>query len=194
MPSANLLLAKLAVDYVSSKAIMSSNRPCDKVGRDDLDAKILVQDLAYMNTDTPLDTSLEEIRRRAQLALEHAVGNCQMKASLAFEWLAKQAGHPKLELMALDASAAPAGKVAGAITGQQEDFEGPDHVFVVLGRVAGAITDYTTWNAEAVVCDPWAKRYYHSCNLDEEMKLLKRVTGGATRTTQQAELPANVQW
>ena len=193
MPTTNLQWAQLAVDHVATFSMRSSNRPVDKPDQA-LDDRILAQDLAYLNTEQVLDTVYKEIKRKAKLAVEHGVGNCEMKASLAFDYLARQPGHPRLELMALNANVEVPEEVTTTGTGKKFAIAEPDHVFVLLGRTGGAIVDHTTWNFDAVICDPWAKRCYRACYFADEMGFINRVSGGATKTVQKADFAANANW
>lgn len=66
-------------------------------------------------------------------------GNCYEQANLAFDYLVKQGISP-VELFSM-------------IYG--------DHVFVVIGRNPNTnAADPTTWNADAIICDPWAGEVY----------------------------------
>ena len=66
-------------------------------------------------------------------------GNCTEQARIAFDYIAKQGVFP-LELFSM-------------LYG--------DHAFVVVGRnQATDPLDPTTWNLDAVVCDPWAGEVY----------------------------------
>jgi hypothetical protein len=69
-------------------------------------------------------------------AIASGVGNCHELAAVAYEWLRATAVTP-IELMRFTAA-------------------GYDHVWVVIGRVAGSdLTNLRTWGADAVWCDPW---------------------------------------
>lgn len=192
MPNPHLHLAELAIQYVNAHTIRSSNRDSERLP--DTDTHIAAMDFEFMHTEQPLNDAKDETKRWAQLGLAHRVGNCQVKAAVAFDFLARLAAHPKLELMSLNQAWHGADTVTANVTGLVVEFAGPDHVFVVIGRVSGHITDYTGWNPDAVVCDPWSKRCYLAGKLGEEMGLLTSVTGGATATTQMLELSPTQAW
>ena len=86
----------------------------------------------------------------------YGVGNCGEQASMAFFYLCER--HVQsLELMFINNG---------------------DHAFVVLGRKSDSnISDYTTWGEHAVVCDPWANRYYPASDLQFQLNDLLTEAG-----------------
>jgi hypothetical protein len=172
--------------------VRASNRASDRAILQNIDDRIATMEQAYLEA-APNDAAAE-LRTWAALGVEHGVGNCQVQASVAFDYLARMDNHPKLELMSLYANNFQARQVTTPVTGTQENVDAPDHVFVVIGRAAGNIQNFETWNRDAVVCDPWAKRCYFALYLETEMEKINRVSGGVTRTVQMFELAANAQW
>ncbi|MBV4457615.1 hypothetical protein KVG96_06590 [Pseudomonas sp. COR58] len=173
----------------------------------------VIEEYRRNNNRGPTEVSWQnEMKLKARAAVSLGAGNCESQSAVAFGYLAALPNHPKLEMMSVDGRALPDPFVVRdwPVLNQATDryeleqqihtptgyvpYEGPDHVFVVINRVAGQITNPDTWNHNAVVCDPWAKRCYRANRLQLEMQLIGRVTGGITRFTQMHELAAGAAW
>ncbi|HSU17541.1 hypothetical protein [Longimicrobium sp.] len=180
----SLAIARQVVSQIKALGIASTNRPADRAtyGEDVVrDRNQALMD-AYWEGGALALEGKAKVKAIAAAVRLHRIGNCEEKAYLAFDMLATRGVRP-LELMAVSQpDDDPPDTVRGAISGIQEDFGGPDHAFVVIGRVGGNLRDYRTWNEGTVVCDPWAGRAYYCELFDEEMELIRRVTGGYTRT------------
>lgn len=144
MPNLNYILSKNACRYVSNQIqystnLLSKSERKSIVGKEALRKmdKMRAIDIAFP------EFSLGWIKKIAELAKKFGVGNCCEKACVAFCYLLDHA---------------PAGVSI-------EFFNNPfqDHCFVVLGRTNGEYFDISSWNKNAVICDPWAK--YHSYSI-----------------------------
>lgn len=134
-----------AVQYVRSQMkCVSLNRTCDtpdaEMGRRIGDKARKAEDkMAAINEGPYVETGA-----KARTTLKLRTGNCDELAALAFAYLAEKAGRTRpLEIFQVF---------------------GGDHAFVVIGRRDSRTGgDMTTWNADAVICDPWAE---HVCSAD----------------------------
>jgi hypothetical protein len=102
----------------------------------------------------------------AAVARRMQFGNCEARAGLALIWLGKHRAVRPLEL-----------------------FGYGDHAFVVIGRTRGRANAPAEWNAEAVVCDPWAEAHYAASQLNQHLAAppVSDVAGADARLTQSFE-------
>jgi hypothetical protein len=137
----------------------------------------------------------KEIQWMAEYGTTNRFGNCEVQASVAFDYLAKKGVRPLEMIYFAPPPNFQAKHINLPVTGTQATLEAVDHTFVVIGRDATSnVKDYTTWNMDAVVCDPWAKRCYFARHLIAESELLKGVTGGVTETGQKYRLGKGNPW
>ena len=125
----NLMLAQAAINHTKALLPLGAQNDPDNPRRDEADIALgfIRQEMAEMGGDVPL-------YRVAAIAKRMKAGNCGEQAATAFKFL-KARGVTPLDVMTL-------------LSG--------DHGWVVIGRLAGSdATDYRTWGAAAVVCDPW---------------------------------------
>lgn len=184
-----LAAAQQVIQQIAALGIASSNRPSDLAayGEQTVQARHTELTDAYVESGVLAMEGKPYVKGVAAAVRQKRAGNCEELACLAFDMLATRGIRP-LELMALMVpDEDPPETMLSAITGVEAEFGGPDHAFVVIGRVGGDLRDYRTWNADTVVCDPWAKRAYKSYWFDQEMDLIRRVSGGYTRTKQVTE-------
>ncbi|MGA8135658.1 MAG: hypothetical protein WCA48_16150 [Pseudomonas gingeri] len=185
-----LQAARVVVQGIKALGIAASNRPGDALthGNAVLEQRHAVLNQSYLDDGIFGLEGKAYVKAVAAAARASRAGNCEEQACLAFDMLAST-GIAPLELMSLQNHVGMEGyqgpAVSGAITGVVEaDYAGPDHVFVVCGRSAQTnLQDPTTWNNDAVICDPWAKRAYFVADMADEMKLINRVSGGSMSTS-----------
>ena len=172
----NLAAGKAAIAAVDSLGHSSNNRG-EKNGLDQGDADTIEQAAfgIYSTTSMAMLDALgnprEEPRFVAQVAAPCAVAqqlsfaNCEGRAALALVHCGQKSTARPLELFS--------------------SLEG-DHVFLVIGRKSGKIMDVSSWNDDAVVCDPWAGSCYPAAELPMRVtqEPLKAVTEGSTRFSQ----------
>jgi hypothetical protein len=91
-----------------------------------------------LRSDLNAESKVPEMVAMAESAKTFRVGNCNEQSCLAFAYLVERKVK-EVEIFSIF---------------------GHDHVFVVVGRTSGQLMAFETWNAEAAVCDPWAKRAY----------------------------------
>ncbi|MPQ69654.1 MULTISPECIES: hypothetical protein [unclassified Pseudomonas] len=186
-----LQAARVVVQGIKALGIAASNRPGDALthGNAVLEQRHAVLNQSYLDDGIFGFEGKAYVKAVAAAARASRAGNCEEQACLAFDMLAST-GIAPLELMSLRNPVGAEGyqgpEIRGAITGIVEaGYAGPDHVFVVCGRgVQTNLQDPTTWNDDAVICDPWAKRAYFVADMADEMKLINRVSGGSMSTSQ----------
>lgn len=92
---------------------------------------------------------LEFIEAHVIRALKNRVGNCGENSAYAFLLLMEyQDIDPSIEIK-LERCAY-----------QQVPNEDRDHAFVVLNRTVGNLNNISSWNDDAVICDPWVGQAY----------------------------------
>jgi hypothetical protein len=195
----NLVAAEAAINHVRSACgILATNRDADqarwKIAKPDVDmdeAHERAQDDVELNTPKKIKKvafgteeiveTADKVKSEAEYAEKHGVGNCEYQASVAFEYL-KRMGIRPLDIVfyaPFDQNAKmPVKRLA------QKDIENvrPDHVFVVIGRPKqAAVSTYTTWGNDAVVCDAWARRAYFARELGNETEMLGTISAGQTK-------------
>jgi hypothetical protein len=135
--------------------------------------------------------------------IEYQAGNCDEMAKVSFVWLAQHDEVRPLELANFSAAAAMRVRFAGLRT--EDDVE-PDHTFVIIGRQMGnaerlerqqgviSLPAYESWNFGAVICDPWARRFYMASRLAIESQMINRVTAGRTQLSSDLRLEVGEKW
>jgi hypothetical protein len=188
--------AKQAIEYVRAKCgILAANRQADRLewerknSRDIDDAldeaayealinvpKTIVGGMMGGEVTDPKDT----VAAQAEMARKFGTGNCEMQASLAFEFLKSFKKFP-VDIVYFQMFEKNAQKPVKKLLGGTE-MARPDHVFVVIGRPkATDISNSDTWGPDAVVCDPWARRAYRAQNLGFEIEALGTIAAGQTK-------------
>ncbi|HJZ57213.1 MAG TPA: hypothetical protein VKE74_19745 [Gemmataceae bacterium] len=200
-----LKLAEQAVNYVRDACgILANNREADlqKVKTLGDSFSKMRKVVGATQTEASRLDSQDQIAIRSESCRAFKVGNCEDMARVAFCWLAANHVRP-LELAYFTPSNSSASRpVRPAGMPDTIEFEGPDHMFVILGREQNAlddkgsmgICDYSFWNEDAVICDPWAKRWYKKARLGLESKALARFTGGSTDLSVEYRLDKGEAW
>lgn len=180
----NMAMALRAGDYVRTVCgIRSNNHPSDSGARADVPAARMegFQRMAAAPAGWKAELSAMVSAYTALRA-----GNCDEMAKVAFDYLARNGARP-IEILCF---ALPLASRRGAA---EEDM--PDHTIVVIGRrISGAeqrekagggldVPDVSTWNAEAVICDPWASRAYSKDRLQAASQEIKQWTQGSATLT-----------
>lgn len=155
-------LARAAIDHVDSLKMRSNNRSfrldgvCDRAGRAlgvaaNMQFGAILGELIDEHPALADDTLASALVAPVLAGRKLRFGNCEARAGEAFLYLAKQGVYP-LECMAV-------------VNGDS------DHVFVVLGRDQATAIPNGQWNADAVICDPWARSCYKASLLREQLAL-----------------------
>lgn len=173
-----LEVAREAVSYVKKYNLTSTNMSDSGLSEQELNGLEAKYNQTYMDIAGRVP-EFNEIKLASDVivpalaAKACSIGNCQAQSALAFLYLAHSQVVP-LELMSV----------------------GSDHVFVVIGRTKGKITNYTEWNQDAIICDAWSNNYYPANKLGDRVKKepLATVTGGETKTVQMTELRSLSNW
>jgi hypothetical protein len=191
-----IVAAEAAVSYVRSTCgILAANRDADQAlwkstkptldmdetherAQDDvvLNTPVKIRK-AMFGTEEIVDTA-DKVRAEAEYTIKYGVGNCEPQASVAFEYL-KKMGIKPLDIVfyaPFDKNAKMPVKPLGKTDPEMVRL---DHVFVVIGRPKKSdVTTYTTWGADAVVCDAWARRVYFASHLADESEMLGTISAG----------------
>lgn len=91
------------------------------------------------NPHGDLSQDIDKVLAPAAIARRLHFANCEGRAALALIYATKRSAIRPLELC---------------------NMVGGDHVFMVIGRTQGTVPNIDGWNADAVVCDPWARDFY----------------------------------
>lgn len=121
-------------------------------------AKILKMDAMIKESeeavkDLPFHYNYDKIMEKVSIvAKKHKIGNCDEQTSVAYTYLKNEKNLRKVVRLSL---------VKG------------DHAFVVIGmNPLGDVKDPATWGQNAVVCEPWGKRYFPAVQLFDQLNKL----------------------
>jgi hypothetical protein len=137
---ANLLMARLAVNFVQRKMTVGASNKFGDITRSFGGSLLCVRATRSVDIAVPRGPIPTWLREWAAKAEHVGCGNCGEQAALAFMDL-----HERHHVRPLDYMART----------------NRDHAFVLIGRVKGSkIDDHKTWGKDAVVCDPWNSNVY----------------------------------
>jgi hypothetical protein len=149
----NLAAAQNAVAYVREKLTMGAdNRVWDK-GRALFSNQVMELNECVANVKDPyLDISIPDdpvlpswIIKAAAKAETAGCGNCREQAAVALVYLFNKKHVRVVDFM------------------RRTDI---DHAFVVIGRETGSdLSDYKTWGAKCIVCDPWDEKAFAAADI-----------------------------
>lgn len=140
----NLMLAYLAIKFVKKTVSYdAANRPDSTI-----EAMLrMCLSLHWQDEQKKINgAQSQEISTvmQAKAAYQFRVANCEGQASCAFGYLLTHLNISNMEIFRLQR----------------------DHSFLVIGRdPQSEVANYATWNKSAVICDPWANRYFPATEL-----------------------------
>lgn len=158
---ANLTLACRAANKVRKCRLQSTTHPTFNLLSDD-DKRVLVR--AVNNLRSKIDSypvlqhgsrlfsakkQFDALHADNQRCVSAKVGNCLEYAKLALEYAREMNHEVRVEVVYI---------------------KNGDHVFVVIDRQAGSdMNDYTSWGAQAVICDAWAGAVYPASAIPDHL-------------------------
>lgn len=151
--------ANSALEYCRWTFVIGASNKQDDIFRTGGWASESVSRLREEGTASKQTTREGFLNTVASEAAAARCGNCGEQAAVAFQYLRDKFGARPLDYMILNPSNATRklrGEQGGGIHSLESGVCDGDHVFVVIGRTGGNDANMSTWDVEAVACDPWA--------------------------------------